>query len=161
MGLWLECLLCARRFQAERRVQRCGGVRAITEPHNLHAMIVAVSHYNIALPIQCNTAVAADLRWTTAVAAHAAHVSAVAHTKHLNTAVADPVMHKHVAAAINSNAAGILELRLSTASAANGSHVAAVAVAQYLHSMIVRVSYEDVACVVKRDAAGTVELSSA
>jgi hypothetical protein len=62
-------------------------VRAITAPQNLHAIIAAVSHYNIALPVQCNAAPSADLRWTAAVAAHAARVSAVAHTKHFNTAV--------------------------------------------------------------------------
>ena len=42
---------------------------------------------------------------------------------------------------------------------ADGSHVAAVAVAQHLHSMIPLVSYNDVACTVKRDAVGTVELT--
>jgi hypothetical protein len=78
----------------------------------------------------------------------------------LNTAVAD-VKHEHVPAAINRNAAGILELPVSTAFAADGSYVAAVAVAQHLHAMIPRVSYDDVACTVKRDAVGAVELTSA
>ena len=53
------------------------------------------------------------------------------------------------------------ELPVSTAFAADGSHVAAVAVAQHLHSMITRVGYNDVACTVKRDAAGIDELTSA
>jgi hypothetical protein len=81
-------------------------VRPIAAPQNLHAMIAAVSHYNIALPIQRNTAVAYDLPWTFAFAAHAAHVGAVAHTEHLNTAVAEPVMHENVPAAIDCNAVG-------------------------------------------------------
>ena len=126
-------------------------------------MITVVSHYNIALPIQSNTANAADLPWTTALAAHAAHVSAVAHTQHLNTVVA-LVIHEHVPAAINRNAGGTAELPVSTASAvtaADGSYVAAVAVAQHLHSMIQHVGYDDVACTVKRDALGAVELTSA
>ena len=59
-------------------------VRAITAPQNLHAIIAAVSHYNIALPVQCNAAPSADLRWT-AAELHMLHVSA--HTKHFNTAV--------------------------------------------------------------------------
>jgi hypothetical protein len=63
--------------------------------------------------------------------------------------------------AVDQNAVGKVELPVSTASAANGSHVAAVAVAQHLHSMITRVSYNDVACTVKRDAAELVELTSA
>ena len=88
-------------------------------------------------------------------------MGAVAHTEHLNTAVDEPVMHENVPAAINRNAAGMAEPPVSTAIAADGSHVAAVAVAQHLHSMITPVSYNDVACTVKRDAAGMLELTSA
>ena len=138
-------------------------MRSVAAAQHLHAMIIVVSHYNIALPIQRNTAPAVDLPWTTASAAHAAHVSAVAHTQHLNTVVAS-VKHEHVPAAINRNAAGILELPVSAASAASaadGSYVAAVAVPQHLHSMIAQVSYDDVACTVKRDAVGLVELPCA
>ena len=72
-------------------------------------MIAAVSHYNIALHIQCNTAKASELPKTTALAAHTAHIGAVAHTQHLNTVVVD-VKHEHVPAAINRNAAWVLEL---------------------------------------------------
>ncbi len=122
-------------------------------------MISLVSHYNIALPIERNTAPAADLPWTTASAAQAAHVSAVAYTQHLDTAVAD-VKHEHVPAAINRNAAGMNEVPVSTALAADGSYVAAD-VAQHLHPMILCVSYDDEACTVKRDAVGVVELTSA
>ena len=111
-------------------------------------MIMAVNHYNIALTIQRNTAkAAADLPWTTAFAAHAAHVGAVAHTQHLDTVVIG-VKHEHVPAAINRNAAGTDELPVSTAFAADGSYVAAVTVPQHLHSMILHVSYDDVACTV-------------
>ena len=92
-------------------------------------MIADVSHYNIALRVQCNTTKAADLRWTAAFAAHAAHVSAVAHTKHLNTAVDDPVMHENVPAAIDRNAAGMDELPISTAIAADGAAQAKAACA--------------------------------
>ena len=63
--------------------------------------------------------------------------------------------------AVDQNADGILELPVSTAFAADGSYVAAVAVAQHLHSMIERVSYDDVACTVKRDGVGVVESTSA
>ena len=63
--------------------------------------------------------------------------------------------------AVDQNADGRVELPVSTAYAADGSYVAAVAVAQHLHPMIPRVSYDDVACTVKRDAAGFVELTSA
>ena len=63
--------------------------------------------------------------------------------------------------AVDQNAAGTIELPISFTSAADGSHVAAVAVAQHLHSMIKRVGYNDVACTVKRDAAGKHELTSA
>ena len=136
-------------------------MRSIAATQNLHAIIAAVSYYNVALSIKCNTAPAAELPCTAALAAHAAHVGAVAHTEHLNTAVADPVMHENAPAAIDSNAAGLDELPISTALAADGSHVAAVAVAQHLHSMIPSVGYNDVACTVKHDAAGTVELTSA
>ncbi len=124
-------------------------------------MILAVSHYNIPLPIQRNTAVAADLSRAAAFAAHAAHVGAIARTEHLNTAVDDPIMHENVSTAIDRNAAGTDELPISTAKAADGSHVAAVTVAENLHSMIQVVGYYDVACTVERDAAGTVDLTSA
>ena len=87
-------------------------------------------------------------------------MSAVVHTQHLNTVVAE-VKHEHVPAAIDRNAAGTVELPVSTALAADGSYVAAVAIAQHLHSMIIRVSYDDVACTVKRDAAGAIELTRA
>ncbi len=136
-------------------------MRSIAATQNLHATIAAVSHYNIALTIKYNTAQAADLPCTAAFAAHAAHVGAVAHTEHLNTAVDEPVMHENVPAAINHNAAGATKLPVSTAIAAHGSHVAAVAVAQHLHSMIAQVGYNDVACTVKRDAPGTFELTNA
>ncbi len=136
-------------------------VRSIAATQNLHAMIDAVGHYNVALTIKGNTAQAAELPCTAASAAHAAHVGAVAHTEHFNTAVGKPVMHENVPAVINRNAAGIVELPVSTAFAADGSYVAAVAVAQHLHSMITRVSYNDVACTVKRDAFGIAELTSA
>jgi hypothetical protein len=63
--------------------------------------------------------------------------------------------------AVDQNAIGTIELPISSAFAADGSHVAAVAVAQHLHSMIVTVSYDDVACTVKCNAAGIVELPSA
>jgi hypothetical protein len=62
-------------------------VRPIAAPQNLHATIAATSQYNVALPIQRNSAPAVDLPWTTAFAAHAAHVDTVAHTRHFNTAV--------------------------------------------------------------------------
>ncbi len=107
-------------------------------------MITAVSHHNIALSIQRNTAPDADLPWTAASPAHTAHVTAVAHTQHLNTMVVF-VMHEQVPAAINRNADGKVELPVSTALAADGSYVAAVAVAQHLHSMIQRVSVDDFA----------------
>ena len=137
----------------------CPQASAVAEPNNLHAMIAAVGHHNIALPIQRDAAIpSAKLPWTTAFPAHGAHVSAVAHTKHLNTAA---VSHEHVPAAIDNNAQGIIELPISSAFAADGSHVAAVAVAQHLHSMIIPVSYNDVACTVKRDASGSFELTSA
>jgi hypothetical protein len=122
-------------------------------------MIAAVSHNNIALPIHGDAApTIAKLPWISAFAAHGAHLSAVAHTKHLNTAV---VMHEHIPAAIDCNARGILELPISSASAADGSHVAAVAVAQHLHSIIAKFRYDNVACTVPRDARGTEELPSA
>ncbi len=63
--------------------------------------------------------------------------------------------------AVDQNSIGKYELPVSAAFAADGSHVAAVAVAQHLHSMIIHVGYNDVACTVKRDAEGLVELSSA
>ena len=63
--------------------------------------------------------------------------------------------------AVDQNAVGIVELPVSSALAADGSYVAAVAVPQHLHSMIQRVSYDDVACTVKRDAVGVDELTSA
>ena len=63
--------------------------------------------------------------------------------------------------AVDQNAIGILELPICTAIAADGSHVAAVAVAQHLHSIIVIVSYDDVACTVQRNAGGRLELPSA
>ena len=71
------------------------------------------------------------------------------------------VAHDDAPLAVDQNTEGQLELPVSTAMAAHGSHVAAVAVAQHLHSMITRVGYNDVACTVKRDAAGSVELTSA
>ena len=76
-------------------------------------------------------------------------------------AVIAEVAHDDAPLAVDQNTEGQLELPVSTAMAADGSQVAAVAVAQHLHSMIKRVSYNDVACTVKRDAAGIVELSSA
>jgi hypothetical protein len=63
--------------------------------------------------------------------------------------------------AVDQNATGIIELPICTAFAADGSHVAAVAVTQHLHSIIVFVSYDDVAYNVQRDAGGIVELPSA
>ena len=71
------------------------------------------------------------------------------------------VAHDDAPLAVDQNAVGNVELPVSTALAADGSYVAAVAVAQHLHSMISAVSYDDVACTVKRDAAGVVELTSA
>ena len=115
-------LFCDRKACAAYGAQ----VQAIAAPQNLHATIVAVSHYNIALPISRNTAPAADLPCTAACAAHAAHVGAVAPTEHLNTAVDEPVMHENVPAAVDGNAAGSVELHVSTALAADGSHVAAI-----------------------------------
>jgi hypothetical protein len=41
------------------------------------------------------------------------------------------------------------------------SWLPSLVVAQHLHSMILHVSYDDVACTVKRDAAGAVELTRA
>ncbi len=122
-------------------------------------MVPAVGHHNIALPIERDAAkLSCKLPWTTALAAHGAHVSAVAHTKHLNTAL---VSHEHVPAAIDSDARGTIELPICTALAADGSHVVAIAVAQHLHSMIFIVSYDDVACTVQRDAEGLLKLPSA
>ena len=69
--------------------------------------------------------------------------------------------HDDAPLAVDQNAVGRLELPVSTALAADGSYVAAVAVAQHLHSMIMPVNYDDVACTVKRDAAGFVELIGA
>ncbi len=69
--------------------------------------------------------------------------------------------HDDAPLAVDQNAVGKVELPVSTASAADCSYVAAVAVAQHLHSMITHVSYDDVACTVKRDAVGAVELTSA
>jgi hypothetical protein len=81
-------------------------------------MIAAVSHHNIALPVERDAApITAKLPWTAAFAAYGAHVSAVVHTKHLNTAV---VTHEHVSAAIDNNARGTIELPVSTAFAADG-----------------------------------------
>ena len=71
------------------------------------------------------------------------------------------VTHDDAPLAVDQNAVGTVELPVSTAFAADGSYVAAVAVPQHLHSMIERVSYDDVACTVKRDATGIVELTSA
>ena len=76
-------------------------------------------------------------------------------------AVIVAVAYDNAPLAVDQNAVGIVELPISTAIAADGSHVAAVAVAQHLHSMIKRVGYNDVACTVTRDAARTVELTSA
>jgi hypothetical protein len=67
--------------------------------------------------------------------------------------------HDDAPLAVDHNAPGKPELPVSSAFAADGSHVAAVAVAQHLHSMITRVSYNDVACTVKRDAVGTAGLT--
>ncbi len=69
--------------------------------------------------------------------------------------------HDDAPLAVDQNAVGKVELPVSTAFAADGSYVAAVAVPQHLHSMIARVSYDDVACTVKRDATGGHELTSA
>ncbi len=69
--------------------------------------------------------------------------------------------HDDAPLAVDQNAVRPVELPVSTAFAADGSHVAAVAVEQHLHSMIERVSYDDAACTVKRDAVGVVELTSA
>ncbi len=81
-------------------------VRSVAAPQHLHATVAAVGHHNIALPIQRDAAkTTAKLPWTTAFAANGAKVSAVAHTKHLNTAV---VTHEHVPAAIDSNARRII-----------------------------------------------------
>ena len=71
------------------------------------------------------------------------------------------VAHDDAPLAVDQNAVGKVELPVSTTLAADGSYVAAVAVPQHLHSMIIRVSYDDVACTVKRDAAGAIELTSA
>ena len=71
------------------------------------------------------------------------------------------VAHDDAPLAVDLNAIGDVELPISTALSADDSYVAAVAVAQHLHSMITQVSYDDVACTVKRDAAGAVELTSA
>ena len=62
-------------------------VRSVAAAQHLHAIITAVSHYNIALTIQRNTAVAVDLPWTAAFAAHAAHVSAVAQSNNLQAMI--------------------------------------------------------------------------
>ena len=69
--------------------------------------------------------------------------------------------HDDAPLAVDQNAPGLAELPVSTAFAADGSYVAAVAVPQHLHSMIIRVSYDDVACTVKRDAVGFLELTRA
>ena len=76
-------------------------------------------------------------------------------------AVIQGVAHDDAPLAVDQNTTGTAELPVSAALAADGSHVAAVAVAQHLHSMIQRVGYNDVACTVKRDAAGIDELTSA
>jgi hypothetical protein len=65
-----------------------------------------------------------------------------------------PLAHDDAPLAVDQNAVGPVELPVSTAFAADGSYVAAVAVAQHLHPIIQRVSYDDVACTVKRDAVG-------
>ena len=69
--------------------------------------------------------------------------------------------HDDAPLAVDQNAEGTVELPVSTAFAADGSYVAAVAVPQHLHSIITVVSYDDVACTVKRDATGAVELTRA
>ena len=71
------------------------------------------------------------------------------------------VAHDDAPLAVDQNALGKVELPISSAFAADGSYVAAVAVPQHLQPMIERVSYDDVACTVKRDAAGVVELTRA
>ncbi len=76
-------------------------------------------------------------------------------------AMIEGVAHDDAPLAVDQNAVGKVELPVSTAFAADGSYVASVAVAQRLHSIIIRVSYNDVACAVKREAAGAVELTSA
>jgi hypothetical protein len=111
-------------------------MRPIAAPQNLHAMIVGVSHYNVALSIQRNTAPAADLPLGRCLrCTHAANVGSVAQTEHLNTA-----MHENIPAAIDRNAAVTNELNISTALVANDSYVA-----QHLHSIITLLSYNDVA----------------
>jgi hypothetical protein len=93
----------------------------------LNAVIAAIRDYDGALP-ECDTAAAAELPRTTAFAAHIAHMGAVTHAQHLNTAV-DTVMHEHVAAAVDRNAAGIVELPISTTSfTADGSNVTAIGI---------------------------------
>ena len=69
------------------------------------------------------------------------------------------IAHDEALLANDQNAKRIFEWPISTAFAADGSHVAAVAIAQHLHSMIQQVSYDDVACTVKRDAVGLLELT--
>ena len=76
-------------------------------------------------------------------------------------AVISEVAHDDAPLTVDQNAPGMAELPVSTAFAADSSYVAAVAVAQHLHSMITRVSYNDVACTVKRDVLGAAELTSA
>ena len=71
------------------------------------------------------------------------------------------IAHDDAPLAVDQNTIGTAELPVSTAMAADGSHVAAVAVSQHLHSMIICVGYNDVACTVKRDAVGLLELTSA
>ena len=69
------------------------------------------------------------------------------------------IAHDDALLANDQNAKRIFEWPVSTAFAADGSYVAAVTVPQHLHSMIPRVSYDDVACTVKRDAVGLLALT--
>ena len=123
-------MACSRTFAADGPQER-----TITVTEKLHAMIAAIRNKDNTQP-ECNTAAAVELPGTTAVAVHAAQVSAVAHTEDLNAAVEGAIMHEHVATAINCNTAGTDELYISTTMAADGLKVRLVIVAQHLHSMI-------------------------
>ena len=64
------------------------------------------------------------------------------------------VADNDAALAVDQNVPGMIELPICTACATDGSHVAAVAVAQHLHSIITKLSYDDVACTVNATPRG-------
>ncbi len=59
------------------------------------------------------------------------------------------------------HAGGMSELPCAAALAADGAHLSPVPVPQHLHTMIVAISYNKVALIIKRNIHGTVELPTA